>query len=614
MRRLVFTAMRRNFPCGPARTVATVPHAAVRRPRRTLVWPVLGAATAILGGGYYAYRCTTDPLSTFTFPNLPVAHAHSEVATNRDLCLLVLHNDERGVRDYLATHATASLDPALPDSPSDEAMDKRRRRYLVNCRHPLGWTPLLVACANGHAAMVALLLAEGADSNLPDKFQPADVRSYHVLRDLYLTREREFCSLFYPSAPTAGFTPLHYACVQGNTAVIKQLLDAGADPRVQDQNGHLCRDYLDADLPGHAATLRGLAEAENHLVAERKRRAKALRQRYPLEQQLQEMIVGQLTPINAVASAIRRRENGWHDEDRPLVFLFLGSSGVGKTELAKQVARYLHHNDAAAFIRVDLSEFQSKHEVAKFIGSPPGYVGYEEGGQLTEKLAKCPNAVVLLDEVEKAHPDVLTIMLQVFDEGHLTDGKGQTVDCKDAIFILTSNLAQHEIADEAEALRAEAREQAPTAGLNDEATSLSRRFVNTTVYPILRGHFRRDEFLGRINEILFFLPFNTAELRRITTKELERWARKAEARHQIRLTWTPAVVEELAEGYNVRYGARSIKHEVEKRVVNQIAKAHELDELSEGDAVHLYTEDGTVRLKLSRAQQESKASRGGFFT
>ncbi|RKP35213.1 P-loop containing nucleoside triphosphate hydrolase protein [Dimargaris cristalligena] len=355
-----------------------------------------------------------------------------------------------------------------------------------------------------------------------------------------------------------------------------------------------------------------MAEHENRLVAERKRRAKELRRKYPLEEQLKEVIVGQLAPINAVASAIRRRENGWHDEDRPLVFLFLGSSGVGKTELAKQVAKYIHKDDKDAFVRVDLSEFQSKHEVAKFIGSPPGYVGYDEGGQLTEKLAKCPNAVVLLDEVEKAHPDVLTIMLQVFDEGHLTDGKGQTVDCKDAIFILTSNLAQHEIADEAESLRADARERGTTAGFNDESTSLSRKFINTTIYPILRGHFQRDEFLGRINEILFFLPFNQTELHRIVIKELQRWAQKAQSRHHIQLSWSDSVVDLLSEGYNIRYGARSIKHEVEKRVVNQIAKAHELDEIGEGSSVYVYEEDGTIRLKFTKAPTPAPSKRGFF--
>ncbi|KAJ1657729.1 hypothetical protein IWQ61_002917 [Dispira simplex] len=563
---------------------------------------------------------------------------YSEIATSRDLCLMVLHNDVNGVKRYLDHQIIPNFDqllvqqkaesqqqrgswwstsssPALNDKEDGKEIedpDRVRRRILVNARHPLGWTPLLVACANGSPAMVQLLLGQGADPNLQDEYKVTRGKSYAELRDMFTTREREFCTMIYPSAPTAGFSPLHYACVQGNAEIIWLLLRAGADPRVQDMNGHLCKDYLDEDHPDCKNLLQLMAEQENRLVNEKKRREKELRKRFPLEQQLQEVIVGQLAPITAVASAIRRRENGWHDEDRPLVFLFLGSSGVGKTELAKQVAKYIHKGDKTAFIRVDMSEFQSKHEVAKFIGSPPGYVGYDEGGQLTERLSKCPNAVVLLDEVEKAHPDVLTIMLQVFDEGRLTDGKGNTVTCKDAIFILTSNLAQHEIADEAEALRVEARERGSTAGLNDESTSLSKKFVNTVIYPILRSHFQRDEFLGRINEILFFLPFNSNELHQIVTKELERWAEKAKTRHHIQLTWSDGVVSLLSEGYNVRYGARSIKHEVEKRVVNQIAKAHELDEIAEGSQVHIYEENGTIRLKFTQKSSQSTGPRGFF--
>ncbi|KAJ1967214.1 hypothetical protein H4R35_006776, partial [Dimargaris xerosporica] len=476
--------------------------------------------------------------------------------------MLVLHNDLQGVQRYLATHTmseNASHPPtASPTSragPKDQSVDDdaRRRCQLVNARHPLGWTPLLVACANGNTAMVQYLLSQGANPNLQDEYTfDTKSTSFGQLRELFMVREREFCTQIYPSAPTAGFSPLHYACALSNADVILALLQAGADPRVQDMHDHLCKDYLDDDHPQHQELVQVMAEHEAKLVAEQKRRDKELRKKFPLEQQLKQVIVGQLAPINAVASAIRRRENGWHDEDRPLVFLFLGSSGVGKTELAKQVARYIHKDDKSAFIRVDMSEFQSKHEVAKFIGSPPGYVGYEEGGQLTDKLSKCPNAVVLLDEVEKAHPDVLTIMLQVFDEGRLTDGKGQTVTCKDAIFILTSNLAQHEIADEAEALRTEAQDRGELAGFNDELTSLSKRFVNQTIYPILRSHFQRDEFLGRINETLFFLPFNRAELHQIVRQELTRWTSKAQARHNITLTWSDDVVNVLSEGYNIR--------------------------------------------------------------
>lgn len=227
-------------------------------------------------------------------------------------------------------------------------------------------------------------------------------------------------------------------------------------------------------------------------------------------------------------AAIRRRENGWYDEEHPLVFLFLGSSGIGKTELAKQVARYLHKDNKKGFIRLDMSEYQEKHEVAKMIGAPPGYIGHDQGGQLTKKLKECPNAVVLFDEVDKAHPDVLTVMLQLFDEGRLTDGQGKTIVCKDAIFVMTSNLASEEIANHALELRREAKLAAEQREEGDEIcekVTISRKFKERVVQPILKLHFRRDEFLGRINEMVYFLPFSRPELLSLVTKELDFWSK-----------------------------------------------------------------------------------------
>ncbi|XP_066846185.1 mitochondrial disaggregase isoform X2 [Anser cygnoides] len=301
--------------------------------------------------------------------------------------------------------------------------------------------------------------------------------------------------------------------------------------------------------------------------------------------------------------AIRRKENGWYDEEHPLVFLFLGSSGIGKTELAKQTAKYIHKDVKKGFIRLDMSEFQERHEVAKFIGSPPGYVGHEEGGQLTKKLRQCPNAVVLFDEVDKAHPDVLTIMLQLFDEGRLTDGKGKTIDCKDAIFIMTSNVASDEIAQHALQLRQEAMEISKkriAENLEDvqvtEKITISKQFKEKVIRPILKAHFRRDEFLGRINEIVYFLPFCHSELIQLVNKELNFWAKKAKARHNITLLWDREVMDVLADGYNLHYGARSIKHEVERRVVNQLAAAYEQDLLPKGCTLRITVEDSDKQL------------------
>lgn len=292
---------------------------------------------------------------------------------------------------------------------------------------------------------------------------------------------------------------------------------------------------------------------------------------------MKQVIVGQLGPIHAVGAAIRRRENGWHDENRPLVLLFLGSSGVGKTELAKQLAKHLHKDPNSGFIRIDMTEFQSKHEVSKvrtlltllctheLIGSIVYWqsswlrwlrrrrAAYRETSAKYALLfsmytrqffvANAENVVVLLDEVEKAHPDVLNVMLQVFDEGRLTDGRGVTVDCRNAIFVMTSNLAQNEIASAASLLRetsdiSDTMMMPPNVVEAEEPTfdefSASppeklHHFMEETIFPILRGHFKRDEFLGRIDDMLLFLPFNQTELKEIAFKSLQKWIDRASA-------------------------------------------------------------------------------------
>ncbi|KAJ9594937.1 hypothetical protein L9F63_013753, partial [Diploptera punctata] len=334
------------------------------------------------------------------------------------------------------------------------------------------------------------------------------------------------------------------------------------------------------------------------------------RRRFPLEQRLKQHIVGQEGAITTVKISIRRKENGWYDEQHPLVFLFLGSSGIGKTELAKQIASYIHKDKVVGFIRLDMSEYQEKHEVAKLIGAPPGYVGHDDGGQLTKRLKKCPSAVVLFDEVDKAHPDVLTVLLQLFDEGRLTDGKGKTIECKNAIFVMTSNLASEEIAHHAIQLRKEINEittQRLDGNLDDlevaEKITISRNFKDNVVQPILKRHFRRDEFLGRINEIVYFLPFSHSELLQLVTRELNFWAKKAMEKHKIELCWDRGVETVLADGYDVHYGARSIKYEVERRVVNQLAAAHERGFIGHGSTVQLFAEwpideTGTPIIKL----------------
>uniref|UniRef100_H2M6K6 ClpB family mitochondrial disaggregase n=1 Tax=Oryzias latipes TaxID=8090 RepID=H2M6K6_ORYLA len=317
-----------------------------------------------------------------------------------------------------------------------------------NHRHRLGWTALMVAAMNRQHSVVKVLLEAGANPNAGDEFNNVyDTSREKGIHSLEGERtKRAPCSTARLKKRSSSFAvDLVTSCLFcGST---------GANPLQTNGLGHTARAYA---KEGEVSTV--LLEWEGKFKELQARREAAERRKFPLERRLKEHIIGQEGAINTVASAIRRKENGWYDEEHPLVFLFLGSSGIGKTELAKQVARYMHKDIKKGFIRMDMSEFQEKHEVAKFIGSPPGYVGHEEGGQLTKLLRACPNAVVLFDEVDKAHPDVLTIMLQLFDEGRLTDGKGKTIECKDAIFIMTSNVASEEIAQHALQLRQEAEE------------------------------------------------------------------------------------------------------------------------------------------------------------
>lgn len=476
----------------------------------------------------------------------------------------------------------------------------------VDVRHNLGWTALMAAAANGQTAVVSELLKLGAKPDLQEQYSNPHIigrkKGLHPI-DVLTIREEEFCESMNGRATFKGFTALHYAALADSHPVAKVLLDAGADCSVRDHAGRRPIDY--AQDPSKTKSL--LAQATQQMEIKIQEKLAEERRRFPLEQRLKQFIVGQQGAINNVAAAVRRKENGWADDEHPLVFLFLGSSGIGKTELAKQLAKYIHKDNPQAFIRLDMSEYQEKHEVAKLIGAPPGYIGHEDGGQLTKHLAKQPNAVVLFDEVDKAHPDVLTVLLQLFDEGRITDGKGRLIECKNAIFVMTSNLAAEEIAEYGIELRKEAERVSEmkmtpfmtAEDINEEnLVEVSRHFKDSVVRPILKKHFCRDEFLGRINEIVYFLPFSRQELLTLVSMELNLWAKKALSRHSVELAWESGVLGCLADGYDVHYGARSIKHEVERRVVNQIALAAEKGLLGRGACILVTSTDGKININV----------------
>jgi ATP-dependent Clp protease ATP-binding subunit ClpB len=291
-----------------------------------------------------------------------------------------------------------------------------------------------------------------------------------------------------------------------------------------------------------------------------------------MEERLHQRIIGQDEAINAVSNAIRRARAGLQDPNRPLgSFLFLGPTGVGKTELARALAEFLF-DDEQAMIRIDMSEYQEKHTVSRMIGAPPGYVGYEESGQLTEAVRRRAYSVVLLDEVEKAHPEVLNVLLQLLDDGRLTDGKGRTVDFKNTVVIMTSNLGSQYIA--AQAIDDSGHKEG--AGINEG----TRR----EVMDALRQHFK-PEFLNRIDEIIFFHALGRQHIKQIIDIQLAGLTRRLEER-KIRVTLTDAAKDFLVqEGYDPIYGARPLKRAIQRRVLDPLALRVLEGEFTEGDLV-----------------------------
>jgi ATP-dependent Clp protease ATP-binding subunit ClpB len=292
-----------------------------------------------------------------------------------------------------------------------------------------------------------------------------------------------------------------------------------------------------------------------------------------MEDELHKRVIGQAEAVNAVANAVRRSRSGLSDPRRPNgSFLFLGPTGVGKTELCKALAQFLFDTEEA-MVRIDMSEFMEQHSVARLIGAPPGYVGYEEGGYLTEAVRRRPYAVLLLDEVEKAHPDVFNILLQVLDDGRLTDGHGRTVDFRNTVVVMTSNLGSDRIQDLMQ------------AGKEDDATYDD---VKSAVMQVVTRHFR-PEFINRIDEVVVFHPLKKEQVRGIATIQLE-LLRKRLADLDLQLAVDTPVLDKLATlGFDPVYGARPLKRAIQQWLENPLAQ-----EVLKGS----YPPGSTIRVRL----------------
>lgn len=294
-----------------------------------------------------------------------------------------------------------------------------------------------------------------------------------------------------------------------------------------------------------------------------------------MEERLAERVVGQSSPIKAVSNAVRRGRAGLSDENKPIgSFLFLGPTGVGKTELSKALAEFLF-DDENAMTRIDMSEYMEKHSVARLIGAPPGYVGYEEGGQLSEVVRRKPYSVVLLDEVEKAHPDIFNVLLQVLDDGRITDGQGRTVDFRNTVLIMTSNLGSAEILDEQNPEQREAK-----------------------VKEVL-GNYFRPEFINRIDEKIIFDRLDEDDISKIIELQLSLIDKRLD-KQGLKIEISPEVIEFIsAEGYDPIYGARPLKRAVQRHLLDSLSMSLLNGEFESGDTINVSLYSGNLKFDKS---------------
>ena len=306
-----------------------------------------------------------------------------------------------------------------------------------------------------------------------------------------------------------------------------------------------------------------------------------------MESRLRQRVIGQDEALEKVSNAIRRSRAGLSDPRRPIgSFIFLGPTGVGKTELARALAEFLF-DDEHAMVRIDMSEYMEKHSVSRLIGAPPGYVGYEEGGQLTEAVRRRPYSVLLFDEIEKANPDVFNVFLQIMDDGRLTDGKGRVVDFKNTILIMTSNIG--------------------SLSLSGDLSS-PERFARASeqVMTALRGHFK-PEFLNRVDDIVVFRPLGTEQLTKIVDLRLQD-LKELLAERKITLELTDAAKHTLfTSGYDPAYGARPLKRAIQRMIQDPLAMKILDGEVLHGDHVVVDAKDGKLTFEVHHKEAESHA-------
>ena len=348
----------------------------------------------------------------------------------------------------------------------------------------------------------------------------------------------------------------------------KDLEDAEARlAELQGSNGLLKEEVTEEDIARVVAAWTGIPVSR----LQEGERAKLVK----MESRLGERVIGQRKAIDAVSNAVRRARAGLQDENRPIgSFLFLGPTGVGKTELSKALAEFLF-DDENAMVRIDMSEYMEKHAVSRLIGAPPGYVGYEEGGQLSEHVRRKPYSVVLFDEIEKAHPDVFNVLLQVLDDGRITDGQGRTVDFRNTVLIMTSNIGSQFIMDETNAEQREAK-----------------------VTEALRGHFR-PEFLNRIDETVIFDRLERSELTTIVDIQLER-VRTRLAKQGLGLALSEEAKEFIGnQGYDPVYGARPLKRAIQKHLLDELSLQVLEGSFVPGDVISAQVKEGKVTFEKS---------------